>query len=311
MAIPTLVDKLKALTPTQFENVVYDLVTAAGLRNAVWRTPGSDGGRDIEGEMPTVDFSGFSAASKWYVECKRYATSVDWPTVWEKIAYADSHEADFLLVVTTSALSPLCKSEISTWNAKRRKPALRFWEGPNLEQMLDHHPAILVKHGLSTDARLAPASFMSLAQQTSKVIQAAYGTAEADGRDNPALEAASALAELLTAKIKDAENGGKAPAPRFVPTVDGFHWLTVSGDTGVLSGYDRHGLRAVLALLRHVTGVKTATATAGGSAVRITLPAGKLPNTAATTLLLEAGFWGDIEARVEAQDVILSRRAQS
>ena len=89
-ATPTLVDKLKALTPGQFENLVYDLVTSAGLRNAVWRTPGSDGGRDIEGEMATTDFSGFHTITKWYVECKRYAASVDWPTVWEKIAYADS-----------------------------------------------------------------------------------------------------------------------------------------------------------------------------------------------------------------------------
>ena len=63
----TLIDKLKALTPAQFENVVYDLTTSAGLRNAIWRTPGPDGGRDIEGEMATTDFSGFHVITKWYV----------------------------------------------------------------------------------------------------------------------------------------------------------------------------------------------------------------------------------------------------
>jgi HJR/Mrr/RecB family endonuclease len=158
---PTIVDKLGALTPAQFENIVYDLVTSAGLRNAVWRTPGADGGRDIEGEMATTDFSGFSVNAKWYIECKRYAAAVDWPTVWGKIAYADSHGADYLLVVTTSSLSPQCKTEVSTWNAGRRRPAVRFWEGHNLEQVLAHYPRILVKHGLAGDTKLVPASFVS------------------------------------------------------------------------------------------------------------------------------------------------------
>jgi hypothetical protein len=53
----TLLKSLHDLSPRQFENVVYDLVSAAGLRNAVWRTPGADGGRDIEGDFPTsADF---------------------------------------------------------------------------------------------------------------------------------------------------------------------------------------------------------------------------------------------------------------
>jgi hypothetical protein len=158
--------------------------------------------------MATTDFSGFHAVTKWYVECKRYDSSVDWPTVWEKIAYADNQGADYLLVVTTASLSPLCKTELASWNARRRRPVLRFWEGVNLEQMLLHYPGVLVKYGLVADTKLVPASFMALAQQLSKVVQAAYGVSEVAEQENPALEAASALVELLTVRIRDAESGG-------------------------------------------------------------------------------------------------------
>jgi len=302
------IDKLKALSPGQFENVVYDLVTSAGLRNAVWRTPGSDGGRDIEGEMETTDFSGFHVITKWYVECKRYASSVDWPTVWDKIAYADSHEAGYLLIVTTAMLSPQCKTEASNWNSKRRMPAVRYWDGTNLEQLLMHYPGILVKYDLAADTKLAPAAFMALAQQTSKVVQAAYGASEMANHDNAALEAASALAELLTVRIRDAETGGKFAKSPFVTLVDGFHWLKVSGNGAELGGFDRHGLRALFALLRHVTGTKTATAEVAPGVIRVTLPAGRLPSAAATTLLTEVSLWGDLEVRVEGQDFIISRR---
>jgi len=304
----TVIDKLKALTPTQFENVVYDLVTSAGLRNAVWRTPGSDSGRDIEGEMATTDFSGFHAIATWYVECKRYAASVDWPTVWEKIAYADSHGADYLLLVTTTTLSPQCKTEVSTWNSTRRRPAVRFWEATNLEPTLMHYPGILVKYGLAADTKLAPASFIALAQQTSKVVQAAYGVSELADHDNPALEAASALSELLTVRIRDAETGGKFTNSPFVLATDHFHWLTVNGNTTELGGFDRHGLRAVLALLRHVTGCNAATAALAPGVIRVALPAGHLPNTAATTFLTEVSLWGDPEVRVDGQEFIISRR---
>jgi hypothetical protein len=308
IASGTIVDALKLLSPTQFENVVYDLVTSAGLRNAVWRTPGSDGGRDIEGEMVSVDFSGYHMNLKWYIECKRYASSVDWPTVWEKISYADSHRADFLLVVTTAALSPQCKSEVSTWNARRRKPAVRSWEGTVLEQMLIQYPSILVKHGLATDKKLTPASFMSLAQQTSKVVQAAHGHSEVANHDNAALEAASALSELLTVRLRDAESGATFIKSPFKPSVDNFEWLTVGGDHKELGTFDRHGLRAVLALLRHVLGIKTPAASVVPGEIRVALPATRVPNPAASGFLTEVAMWGDMEVRVDGSDFVIAAR---
>src|SRR5262249_18026984 len=92
-----LVGALKKLPPGEFENLAYDLLFLSGVQNLRWRTPGADGGRDLEGEVAVIDFSGETFRQRWYIECKRYAKSVDWPTVYEKLTVALNHQADFLL----------------------------------------------------------------------------------------------------------------------------------------------------------------------------------------------------------------------
>src|SRR5689334_4421657 len=103
-----ILDRIARLSPGQFENLTFDCMKAAGLKNVVWRTPGADGGRDIEGYAFDRDLSGQDVVQKWYVECKLYSSSLDWPTIWNKISYADAQGADFLLVVTNSNPSPTC-----------------------------------------------------------------------------------------------------------------------------------------------------------------------------------------------------------
>jgi Restriction endonuclease len=76
----SIVVGLKRLQPEQFENLTYDILLLSGVQNLRWRTPGTDGGRDLEGDLTTVDFSGETVKQRWYIECKRYAQSINWPT---------------------------------------------------------------------------------------------------------------------------------------------------------------------------------------------------------------------------------------
>lgn len=71
-----LLDKLRCLPHRNFENLVYDLLVRRGLGNVKWRTPGADGGRDIESEYMVYDFSGSARVERWYVECKRQRQAV-------------------------------------------------------------------------------------------------------------------------------------------------------------------------------------------------------------------------------------------
>jgi len=304
-----IISQLKALPSAGFENLIYDLVLASGLRNAVWRTPGPDGGRDIEGEFLTVDFSGHHTMTKWYIECKRYSNALDWPTVWEKIAYGDNHRADYLLIVTTTHLSPQCKSEISLWNTNRRRPVVRSWDEGNLEQVLLRFPVVLLKHGLSDDERAIPPSFLSLASQTSKVVQSAYGAAEIAGYNDAALDAASALSELVTVRMGDIEaHYGYVRYP-LNPVDDLYDWLQIKGDAANLRHFDRYGLRAFLALVRHVWSVLNLTlASTGPGALRLSFEKEGWPNVAAERFLAEVAIWGDLEMRWEKTDLVVESR---
>jgi hypothetical protein len=211
---------LKSLTPIEFENLTFDLLQELGLENLVWRTPGADGGRDIEGDLPVRDLSGSLVHQRWFVECKRYRGAIDWPTVWNKAAFAQNNDADFLLLMTTSTPSPPCETEITKWNAHKRQPIIRAWRGYQLQRILSRFPAIRLKYGLLSPTDDKGASFVSLAIDLAKFIQSAYAVSEMR-QDNPVpLQAAAAVAELLSARMQDFETVGKIVIAPIDPKVD-------------------------------------------------------------------------------------------
>lgn len=139
--------RILRLSPEQFENLIFECVRARGMTNVVWRTPGADGGRDIEGRVQEIDLSGASESRLWYVECKRYNSSLDWPTVRGKVAYAESNNADVLLMATTTNPSPQCENEINKWNLMNRRPIIRFWRGYDLPNIIRGYPHISLMFG--------------------------------------------------------------------------------------------------------------------------------------------------------------------
>lgn len=186
------------LSPTEFENFVFDILSSSNVRNLTRRTPGSDGGRDIEGEIFVQDFSGFNLRQRWYFECKRYSSSLDWPLVYAKVAHADTNGADFLLVVTNSMPSPACESQIANWNNSRRSPQIRFWRGYELDFIAGQYPAVASKYGLRLPPEPLVGEFLDAALEIAKISQAAYAAAVLGTDALPAIEASSALSELFS-----------------------------------------------------------------------------------------------------------------
>ena len=245
---PKVLEAIAALTPTEFENLTYDLVRVSGLKNLVWRTPGADGGRDMEGIAYFHDLTGHSTTQRWYVECKRYSSSVDWPTVWKKIAYADAHGADVLLLSTNSNPSPDCETEIAKWNSDRRRPLVRVWRGYELIGLLAEHADIAAAYGLSS-----PAASMFEVQEIQlaigRILQAAHAT-HAFGQD-PArgLEAGSCVNELVSKRLAELKGYGKFLDVSHEINDLGFDWIAATGLP--IHDWDDVGLRALLALLRY------------------------------------------------------------
>lgn len=190
------------LPPASFENLVYDLIVSSGFSNVVWRTPGADGGRDIEAHYPVVDAVGIQRMEKWYIECKRYSSSINWPLVYEKIAHADALNADYVLLATNSNPSPQCETRIDEWNATKR-PFVRVWRGYQIDEILSGHAWLSVKYELKVGPVANAIAFEPALLEISKIVVAANGIREFGGSVEKALNAACSLSELVHKRMSD------------------------------------------------------------------------------------------------------------
>lgn len=244
-----LLKKLKKLQPRDFENLIYDLLVLRGLRNAHWRTPGADVGRDIEGTFDSHDFSGYITSDRWYVECKRYADTIDWPTVYSKLAYADVQTADYLLLCTTGSLSPQCKDQLAAHERLRRTPRIRAWEGATLDRILADEPILLSKYRLTADRRNQDLSALPFLRILAKAVHQVYGEEE---KPTPSVELAAALAELSALYLSGPLSATTSMPHALDPDRDLYPWLSASG-LSRLDAWDSYAVRALLTATRFVT----------------------------------------------------------
>jgi hypothetical protein len=297
---------LSDLDPTEFEHLVFDMLSLLGLSNVDWRTPGADGGRDIEGLWTQFDLSGYEQRTKWFVECKRYATAVDWPTVYEKVAYADSHQADVLLMCTSSSFSPAALTRVAEWNDRRRRPTIRLWPQHELHLRLQQHPDLLAKYRLS-DAPATPGkSLVSIALAMSKAISSHYSRLVFSGAPtDPMLQASQNLASLLSRRVQDIETEGRivlvlnAELPRDLENCE------FVGERGQV---DDPGLRAFMSYLTALSGLKLHVTvrdqTASIKNAKALQPILGRYNDAFTGIAI----WADCEIRISHQRIQLRQR---
>lgn len=244
-----LLKRVTALSPTSFENLTLDLLRAVGFRNLVWRTPGADGGRDIEGERTVTDPSGTDYPQKWYFECKRYTSSVDWPTVWQKLAYADSHGADVLFLITNSQPSPQCENEIRSWNEMRRRPIMRVWRGYDIPKYLRLNEDVAVAHGI-IQSQLTPSTLaVDFASVLSKLVQATHGAWVFSQDPEIPLISAASLSELFHQRLQCLSLHGRFVSGVPLKDADDWPWLTI---TGAVDLQEEVGFRAIVSAVRHV-----------------------------------------------------------
>ncbi|MBO9696370.1 MAG: restriction endonuclease [Sphingopyxis sp.] len=288
-----ILDRISSLSPSEFENLTYDCARASGLKNLVWRTPGADGGRDIEGVAYVRDITGFETVQRWYIECKRYASSVDWPTLYAKIAFADAHAADVLLLSTNSNPSPACESQITTWNEQKRRPAIRVWRGYELTNLIRGFSHIGVAYGLIDEPDRQQAALLPLSFLISKIVQGAYVATAFDSDPSSALETASALSELLSQRLADVEQYGRLTRGAESSRPPNFDWLSVTGD---MQNWEDVSVRSALSFIKHQTGSKSVTADFSGSQVSLTLGDRRFPATSQSEKdLLTVCHWTALE----------------
>jgi len=288
-----VLEAISKLEPRDFENLAFDLLQSAGLRNMVWRTPGADGGRDIEGHFLLNDLSGAITVQKWYVECKRYSSAVDWPTLWGKIAYADNQEADYLLLVTNNNPSPQCETQLSAWNAQRRRVQVRVWRGYEIEKILEGYPAVAAKYGLRDKPTPIDVEFFPLLTEVTKVAQASYTALELDGDPRPGLEVAASLTELISLRMAQVRSQGRIFAADVTVAKPEYTWLNWTGPVGA---WESAGIRAFLSAYRCFTAAETLNVTGSQDEARLVPVKGRGRLTPVVQAsLANIALWADIE----------------
>lgn len=303
----SLSSRLRRLTPTNFENLVYDLLIKRGLENVRWRTPGADGGRDIEGTYSVVDFSGTATVETWYVECKRYSASIGWPLLYEKITYAANHGVDFLLLCTTAVTSPKCKDEIAKWNDARRVPLVRVWERPELERLLQNDQQLLRKYGLDPTVKVqsgTPSELLALLVRTADSV---YGEAVYKGSASASVEFAASLAEFIAVTAEDPPGGIPSASRSLVPSRDLYGWCAVDDKTD-WTGWGSYTVRALVCAVRFYTKASRLelVVSSDGREVRIETNGADLPtlSKALNGLTLAA----DLEWNRDTTGIVIRRR---
>jgi hypothetical protein len=249
----SIVTGLKRLQPEEFENLTYDILFLSGVQNLRWRTPSADGGRDLEGDFAVVDFSGETIRQRWYVECKRYAKSLNWPTVYEKLTVALNHAADYLLFVTTSNFSPQCRDEVQRHNEKRGIQ-IRIWPFYHLEQLLAIHGQVAVKYGLVKAPQTLHVDFEKIILELTKLAQSTYAALEFGTTSIDRIELIASFTELISARIDDVKRHGHFTNRRFRPDRDSYAWCNPCPIQA--PKFDATSLRAALSTIKTILRLK-------------------------------------------------------
>lgn len=296
------------LSPTQFENLTFDLMMLRGMSNVRWRTPGADGGRDIEGETSVIDFSGHQKTEKWYVECKHYASAIGWPTVYEKISHADAASADALLICTQSTFSPTAITRTQEWNDKQDSLKVRLWPRHDLELRLGEHPDLQIKYGLSKATDQSGSSITQLSLTIFKTLTSYCANQEMLGASaDRMLEAARALSSLIHKKMEDVELVGYARSSVLKTESDEFVDIVAVPD----SQLDRHGVIAYAHLLAALTSSRVTVESADKATCFVrTNPTSQIAATVArhAPAFNSICFWSSFDATVSSTEIALKQR---
>ena len=147
-----------ALSPTDFEEFCFDLMSETGFVNIDWRkgTPKesspADRGRDIVAQLERRDVDGHQYLETWFVDCKHYTRGVPPEALQGTIAWATAERPDTVLFIASGFFTNGAKDWISRFNETRPTFRVRAWEMPQLRRLLSGRMDLAFRHEVETSA---------------------------------------------------------------------------------------------------------------------------------------------------------------
>lgn len=294
--------ELKDLDPTEYENFIYDVAIVHGFKNVVWRTPGPDGGRDIEATYSRINPFGDVVTEKWYIECKKYKTSVSWPIIYPKIAYAHSGGADILCIAAFPNPSPNCETEISKWNKINVHPKITTIR----PYALKFDTPMMNKIGVKF--RIIEPSIQSIPIELIKLSANLAEQANSVALIGLSAEAyldAAAKFSWLSRALSDREYELNADGAKYRANSDGESWIENDQDLELPSDI----VRALASLMRVVSQAGRISLATDGNQIVFASDQMRIPLTHLEGALREVAVMANLELTLSDNSIAVRRRS--
>jgi len=176
-----------SLSPTDFEEFCFDLLSEVGFVNVDWRkgTPlkssPADRGRDIVAHLEREDVDGHKYAEKWFVDCKHYKRGVPPEALQGTTTWAQAERPSTVLFIASGYLTNGAKDWIAEYERSRPPFRIRIWEMPQLRRLLVNHMDVAFNHDVYTSSLRRVSDILAIeAELTDKLW---YG--RKPGHDDP------------------------------------------------------------------------------------------------------------------------------
>lgn len=151
--------RFDGLSPTDFEEFCFDLMSECGFINVDWRkgTPmaasPADRGRDIVAQVERHDVDGHRYRETWFVDCKHYERGVPPDALASTLAWAQAERPATVLFIASGYLTNGAKDWIEDYLDRNKPPfRIRVWEMPQLRRLLSDHLDVAFKHDVETSS---------------------------------------------------------------------------------------------------------------------------------------------------------------
>lgn len=147
----------EGLSPTDFEEFCFDLMSEIGFSNVDWRkgTPlassPSDRGRDIVARKALRDIDGHEFEERWFVDCKHYKRGVPPDALEGTLAWASAQRPAVVLFIVSGYLTNGAKDWIADYQRGNQPPfRIRVWERPQLLRLVEKNLDLAFRHDVGT-----------------------------------------------------------------------------------------------------------------------------------------------------------------
>lgn len=133
------------LSPTQFEELCFELLMELGFRKLIWRQGGADNGRDIQGTREVTSGILKPFEETWFFECKRYEGGVPPEALNSKIAWADAERPKHLVFFISSYISNNARTWLDTIS-RDKFYKVHLIEGKQLQYLVLRSHALVARY---------------------------------------------------------------------------------------------------------------------------------------------------------------------